>query len=49
MLSLTGPGCAGAQVGSDSCFVQNGVLGTLRSGEAYLGLGDDEPVTWPRC
>ena len=40
ILDLTGPGCIGLQ-STSSCFMQGGVLGTLRTGEGYLGLGDD--------
>ena len=41
ILNLTGPGCIGSQTSTYSCFMQSGVLGTLRSGEGYIGLGDD--------
>jgi hypothetical protein len=42
ILALTGTGC---QNGIDSlegtCFAQTGVLGTLRTGQGLIGLGDD--------
>ena len=42
ILALTGTGC---QNGIDSldgaCFVQTGTLGTLRTGQGLIGLGDD--------
>jgi hypothetical protein len=39
MLAVTGPGCSTPN--SASCFTQDGVLGTLHTGQYYVGLGDN--------
>ena len=38
ILGVSGSACQGGIYG---CFAQTGVLGTLRSGQSYVGLGDD--------
>jgi hypothetical protein len=38
IVGITGTGCQSA---SGPCFVQTGMLGTLRTGQDYIGLGDD--------
>ena len=41
MLSLTGSGCDGSELNSQSCFQSSGLLGVLSSEQSYVGLGDD--------
>jgi hypothetical protein len=41
ILGLTGSGCQSPTQSIYGCFMQTGVLGTLRTGQSYLGLGDD--------
>jgi hypothetical protein len=42
ILALTGTGCQSSVDSLDgTCFVQTGVLGTLRTGQGLIGLGDD--------
>jgi hypothetical protein len=42
MLKIYGDGCDSTMNSFNTgCFIKDGVLGTLRSGEAYFGLGDD--------
>jgi hypothetical protein len=41
LLKLTGPGCEGTTTGGSSCFAPDGVLGALRDGQVFIGLGDD--------
>ena len=42
MLKIYGDGCTSTMNSFNTgCFIKDGVLGTLRTGESYLGLGDD--------
>jgi len=42
MLKIYGDGCDSTMNSFNTgCFVKDGVLGTLRTGEGYVGLGDD--------
>jgi hypothetical protein len=41
ILGLSGSGCQVGGLNNQSCFVQTGVLGTLRTGQSFIGLGDN--------
>ncbi len=41
IVGLTGSGCQSMQSYNSGCFAQTGVLGTLRTGQRYVGLGDN--------
>jgi hypothetical protein len=41
ILTIAPADCNTAQTGTPTCFAQIGTLGTLRSGQGYVGLGDD--------
>jgi hypothetical protein len=46
MLKIYGDGCDSTMNPfTTGCFVKDGVLGTLRTGESYVGLGDDAAGT----